>query len=99
MRYDFAVHRLVDSTDDRTEPAQEATAILVYRNPEHEVRYLELTPLAADILERLLGGESLGSAVTLACRHAGVALDASVLEGTARLLADLGERGALLGAA
>jgi hypothetical protein len=99
MRYGFAVHRLTESLDDRSGPAEEPTALLVYRNPEHEVRYLELTPLAAAILTRLLRGEPLGGAVTGACRDGGATLDASVLEGTARLLADLGERGALLGAA
>jgi hypothetical protein len=99
MRYGHAVHRLSDSLDDRSEPSQQPTAILVYRNPEHEVRYLELTPLAAAILERLLAGEALGAAITSACAASGSALDASVIEGTARLLADLAERGALLGAA
>jgi len=99
MRYAFAVHRLPESAEDRADPAHEPTALLVYRNPEHEVRYLELTPLAAAILERLLAGQALGPAITGACNDRGAAIDASVLDGTARLLADLGERGALLGAA
>jgi hypothetical protein len=99
VRYANAVHRLSESLADRSEPSAEPTALLVYRNPEHEVRYLELTPLAAAILERLLQGEPLGAAISAACAEDGTTLDASVIEGTARLLADLAERGAFLGAA
>lgn len=73
-------------------------ALLVYRDAEHRTRYLDLTPLAAAILERLLAGDALGAAMTAACRDRGAALDESVLAGAARLLADLGERGVLLGA-
>jgi hypothetical protein len=97
VRYRHAVHELSEDTDDRTEPRAGATALFVYRSPEHDVRYLELTPLAAGILERLLAGATLGDAVTRAAGAAGVPLESSVLEGTARLLAELAERGALLG--
>lgn len=99
MRYGHAVHRLSEDLEDETVPEARPTALLVYRNPEHEVRYLELTPLAADILERLLAGTPLGAAVTEACNASGAALTPEVLDGTARLLADLAERGALLGGA
>lgn len=94
-RYDHAVHRLSDDPADRSEPAAEPTALLVYRGPEHEVRYLELTPLAADIIERLLVGASLGDAIQLACKQAGVPVDSKLLDATAHLLADLARRGAL----
>ena len=97
VRYQHAVHRLSEDTADRTEPTRAATALFVYRSPEHEVRHLELTPLAAAILERLLAGSSLRQAVTGTASELGVALDAGVLKGAAQLLADLGERGALLG--
>ena len=33
-----------------------ATALFAYRDPEHDVRYLELSPLAALLVERLFGG-------------------------------------------
>ena len=92
------MHELVDSIDDRTEPERRETSLFVYRSPEHEVRYLELSSLAAKILERLVEGEKLGQAIGRACAAEGVLLDASVTESTARLLADLAERGALLGA-
>ncbi|MBK7580787.1 MAG: putative DNA-binding domain-containing protein [Myxococcales bacterium] len=97
MRYEYAVHRLNDDLDDRTPPAHEPTALLVYRSPEHEVRYLEQSPLAADILERLLAGQPLGNALQTACETRTIELDQKVVEGTATLLADLAERGALLG--
>jgi hypothetical protein len=97
MDYDFAVHRLSEDEADLGEPVRERTHLFVYRSPEHEVRYLELTPLAFSILARLLAGETLESAIRGATTERGVVLDASVLEGTARLLADLAERGALFG--
>lgn len=97
MRYDWALHLLSESDEDRTEPVERPTALFVHRNPEHEVRYLELTPMAADILERLMAGKPLGEAVTQAAALHGRVLDQAVLDGTAKLLADLAERGALLG--
>jgi hypothetical protein len=72
--------------------------ILVYRDGEHRTRFLELTHLAGLILERLLAGDALGPAMVSACQTMGCALDQAVLEGAARLLADLGDRGVLLGA-
>jgi hypothetical protein len=98
VRYGHAVHELPENPSDRSAPRAVSTALFVYRSPEHDVRYLELTPLAADILEHLLGGETLGQAVTRAANTLVVPLDGAVLEGTARLLAELAERGALLGA-
>ena len=80
---------------------------------EHEVgvellrkvgRRVQLTPQAeilvehaAAILDRLLAGETLRSAVVGAALDRGEALGPEVLAGTARLLDDLAERGALLG--
>jgi hypothetical protein len=97
-RYEFAVHLLPDDEADRSEPPAEPTALFVYRSPEHDVRYLALTPLAADIVERLLSGETLRHAVLEATARHGTAPNAALLEATARVLADLAERGALLGA-
>lgn len=98
VRYEYAVHRLPAAEDDRSAPAQEPTALFAYRDRDHDVRYLELTPLAADLLERLLGGASLKSALLeSSARHA---LEPErALFSVAELLADLGARGALLGPA
>lgn len=97
VRYGHAVHRLPPEEEDRTEPERTRTALAVYRDASHGVRYLELTPLAASLLEGLLTGQALGPAVTHACTACGVALDPAVLEGASRLLGDLSERGCLLG--
>ena len=98
-RYDHAVHRLLADEAARDVPAREPVALLAYRDADHEVRYLELTPLAAAILDRLLAGETLRSAVVGAATEQGEALGPEMLAGTARLLDDLAERGALLGGA
>jgi hypothetical protein len=99
VEYAHAVHQLSDDEADRQLPQMRPTWLFVYRSPEHEVRYLELTPLAADILARLMNqGKRLRSALVEACACRGVPLDDAVVQGTARVLADLAERGALLGA-
>jgi len=93
-RYDFAVQR----SDDP--PAREPTAILAYRDRESlRVRLLELTPRAAAVCARLLAGETLQAALTGACTDLGEAMDDEFLAAMASFLADLGERGVLLGAA
>jgi hypothetical protein len=99
MHYAYAVHRLPEALEDRSEPERLGTDLLVYRSPDHEVRYLELSPLAAAILDRLLSGATLRDSVGGAAAAHGAGLEPALLEGTARLLADLSERGVLLGAA
>jgi hypothetical protein len=99
VRYDYRVHALPDDLEDRSEPHAGHVSLLVYRSAEHAVRFLELTPLAATILERLFAGSALGLGIAEACAAAGVAANKAVLDDTAKLLADLGERGILLGAA
>lgn len=98
VEYRYKVHELPESLDDRSEPVRSETRLLVYRSPEHEVRYLELSPLAFAILQRLVRGRTLRQSLREACEDGDLALDASVLEGSARLLSDLAERGVLLGA-
>ena len=98
VRYRFAVHRLSADLDDRSPPEPVPTALFVYRSPEHDVRYLELTPLAAAILERLLAGATLREALEQSTGELGVPMEGAVLDGTARVLADLCERGAVSGA-
>lgn len=92
VRLGWAVH------EDTPDPARRDVTILVYRDAEHRTRFLELTQLAGLILERLLAGDALGPAMISACQTMGCALDQAVLEGAAHLLADLGDRGVLLGA-
>lgn len=99
VHYRHAVHELADDEADRTSPAERPVSLLVYRSPEHEVRYLELSPLARGIVERLLAGDTLGAAVQGAATAAGSALTEAVLSGAAQLLADLAERGVVWGPA
>jgi hypothetical protein len=97
VRYAHAVHRLPPDLEDRSEPERAPTALAVYRDASHEVRYLELTPLAASLLSALVAGEPLGVAVSRACADCSVPPAPAVLAGASRLLADLSERGCLLG--
>ncbi|MBX3192711.1 MAG: putative DNA-binding domain-containing protein [Labilithrix sp.] len=96
VRLAWALHELPHDLEAAPEPRD--THLLVYRDAEHATRYLDLTPLAAAILERLFAGRPLGDAITEACRSSEHPLDDAVLAGAARLLATLGERGILLGA-
>jgi hypothetical protein len=98
VRLGWAVHELRDDLDTGAAPTRRDVTILVYRDAEHRSRFLELTPLAAAILAELFGGRPLAEAMVEACRASGAAVDSEVLGGAARLLADLGERGVLLGA-
>jgi len=97
VRLGWAVHELAHD-DLEAIPAEREVHLLVYRDDEHRTRFLDLTPAAAAILERLFAGQPLAGARVEACRAAGIAMDDAVLGGAARLLADLGERGVLLGA-
>lgn len=94
-RYAWAVQRATETVD----PAEEATALLLYRDrATHRVRSLELTPRAAAVCERLLAGEGLQAALVGACGELGVALDDELLAAMAGFFADLAERQVLLGA-
>lgn len=97
-RYDHAIHRLSAELDARDAPPRAPTALLAYRDAEHEVRYLELTPLAAAVIERLLKGHALRAAVLEACAELGQPADGPVLGSIAAVVADLEERGVVLGA-
>lgn len=97
-RYAYAVHRLPEDESDRSEPDREPTALLAYRDTDHKVRYLDLGPVAASVVEHLLDGTELRTAVEKGCADAGAAVDDELLGGIAQLLADLAERGVILGA-
>jgi len=95
--YAWAVHELPADEASRDEPERRDVHLLGYRDPSHAVRWLELTPLAAAIVRRLLSGEALGVAIERACAVRG-ATPAAVLGDIVKLIADLGERGVVLGA-
>lgn len=97
VRLEWAIH-LMSADDVNAVPEKRAVDLLVYRDAQHCTRYLDLSPLAAVILARLFDGRPLAQAMVEACDASGHTLDDTVLAGAARLLADLGERGVLLGA-
>ena len=98
VRYAWAVHRLPDDEASRELPEQIPICLLVYRSPEHDVRYLELGPFAAALLSGLLSQRlGLQAALGQAAQQQARALDDDLLNRAALLLSDLAERGALLG--
>ncbi|HYQ29620.1 MAG TPA: putative DNA-binding domain-containing protein [Polyangiaceae bacterium] len=98
VHYGWAVHQLPEDEASRELPEQRPVSLLVYRSPEHEVRYLELGPFAEALLANLLNERlNLQAALTGAAQRCALPLDEPLLTRAARLLADLAERGALLG--
>lgn len=83
-RYDYAVHAELP-------PAKRAVALLYYRDATHALSMLELSDMAARVIEH--AHLPLREAVAKAG-----AVGEDALASVARFLADLGERGVLLGA-
>jgi hypothetical protein len=79
-------------------PEERAVHLLVHRDDAFVVRVLELTPLAFALMEALVAGAALQAAMVAACTKTGHVLDDETLASIARLLADFGERGLILGA-
>jgi uncharacterized protein len=90
-RYAHAIH------EDAVPPPARVVALLYFRNDAHELDTLELSPLAAALLERA-DRVPLREAIATACAETGVPMNDETLASIARLLADLGARGILLGA-
>ncbi|WAS98953.1 multinuclear nonheme iron-dependent oxidase [Nannocystis punicea] len=96
-RFAFAVHEHPDAPD--VAPRREPTALLLYRDREHAVRTLHLSPLAEALLDALLlRGVTVEQAVREAAEATGSAIDGDFLGRVSVLLADLSERGAIRGA-
>ena len=73
VHHGWAVHELPADEDATGEPARREVHLLAYRDADHVVRWLELTPLASAIVTRLLAGAPLGEAVEKACSLAATA--------------------------
>ncbi|TPV92414.1 MAG: DUF692 family protein [Myxococcales bacterium FL481] len=95
--YAYAVHELPQDEDDRTVPVGRDTLLLCYRDADHEVRYLALSPVAMAWVRHLRDGMTVESALRSACREAGEALGDEILARMSQLLADLAQRGVVLG--
>lgn len=98
-RFDHAVHLLPDDEASTEPPAAEPAILLAHSDEEMEMVTLDLTPSAAEILERLLRGDALGEAVSGAATACGLALDPPYLQGAASFLEDLSIRGVIRGPA
>lgn len=90
-RYAHAIH------EEAVPPPARAVALLYYRDEAHELSTLELTPLAAALLERA-DRMPLQEAIATSCGDTSIPMNDETLASIARLLADLGARGILLGA-
>jgi uncharacterized protein len=98
VSYRWAVQRLPEDEASTLLPERSLVSLLVYRSPEHDVRYLELGPFAAALLSGLLTErQTLRAALSNAADELGLPLSDELLSRSARLLAELAERGALLG--
>lgn len=95
LRVSHAVHR----ASPGTRPDARDCALWIYRDDvRHTVETLELSPLAADVLDALRDtGCTLTDAVTASLARHGGAASAAFIAGFADFLADLTERGVLLG--
>ena len=96
-RYHCAVHTLPDDPADATVPTQRDVALVLYRDADEALASLELSALHATAVERLLAGDTLEAALRSAATGHDVALDDGVLASFAEIIADLGERGVVLG--
>ncbi len=99
VRYSHAVHLLPEDEHDRSEPAASATVLLAYRDVEHRVRYLQLTPLAEAVVAALQASATVQEAVLAGAAAEAAALDDEHLARISALLADLVERGVIVGVA
>jgi hypothetical protein len=97
--FEHAVHELPENPDDFASPQKRAVSVLIYRDRDNDVVDLELTPFFAKLIETSRDGVALKDALTEAARKEGVVLNDELLASVARFLADLGERGVLLGGA
>ncbi|HEY8376665.1 MAG TPA: DUF692 family multinuclear iron-containing protein, partial [Nannocystis sp.] len=97
-RHAYAVHELPEAPTPADAPRRADVALLLYRDREHTVRTLDLSPLAAALLAALLHDDAtVEVAVRQAAAGAGLDLDDDLLARISALLADLAGRGALLG--
>lgn len=97
LRFRHAVHSLPEEVEDRTVPVAVPTHLLCYRAPHHEIKYLELSPAAADLIELLSLGRTLGEAVRLSAQRNAADLSAATMDAFSLLLADLSARGVVKG--
>jgi len=100
LRTRFAVHRIPEDATMIDDVEEAPFTLCVYRDPaSHEPRVLELSPIAAAIIEEVRAGDrTVVDAVRAASAREGFAIDGPFIEAFSELVADLAERGVWLGA-
>lgn len=94
-RYAWRVHEIPECPRGDAMPRSGDTPLLAYRDEEHDVHHLEVSPLAYEVLSRLASGDTLEAAVVGGTRASGEALDDAILARIGTVLFDLAERGVL----
>jgi uncharacterized protein len=102
-RYRWAVHRLPAPLPtplplEREPVPLDGHVVVGFRHPDDEQpHFFDIKPRSAQLLERLLAGQTLRDALFGACAALGETLDDEILSATAVTLADLADRHVLLG--
>lgn len=99
--YRWAVHRLPTPYSVDSEPTSLDGAVVVgFRHPDDDQpHFFVLEARAAQLLARLLAGQTLRDALFGACEAMGETLDDAILSATAMTLADLADRRVIHGGA
>jgi uncharacterized protein len=98
IRYEYVIHELPEELEDRSEPEKRSIHLLIYRDSEHDLHYLELSLTAAAILQRMLEpSTTVQEAIVQGAQATNIPVNDDLLMGTGKLLADLAEREVLLG--
>ena len=96
-RFHHVVHELPENPDDFSSPKKRAVSVLIYRDADNDVVDLELKPFFATLVEVSRNGAVLKAALNESANQWSADLDDDLLARVAEFLADLGERGVLLG--
>lgn len=98
LSYDYPVHQI----SPRIKPSQalaEPIHLLVYRNTQHTVKFVEMNVVTANLIQRLMAKPQTGqSALQQLAAELGFVEHAPVLNFGAQILEDLKQQGAILGA-
>lgn len=98
LAYQYPVHRISEKFQPQ-KPGEQPTFLVVYRNPDHEVRFMEINSVTAALLDKIANNTDQRSGRDLLCRLAeeiGYAAGALVDHG-AEVLAEMRTRGIVPG--
>ncbi|HYD33450.1 MAG TPA: putative DNA-binding domain-containing protein [Methylophilaceae bacterium] len=97
LSYAYPVH-LISPNNQPTEPSSQVVHLLVFRNAEDNVRFIETNPITAALLQRLQNGEeSCRMALAQMAEELQHPDPESVLRFGIDILGDLRQQGAILG--